>query len=349
MRVVGSVVVAVSIVSVAACGGQSATSATVSSGPLPAGTFVAQYQHGAGDTGGGNGTFLSVFDETSGEHLRDLTHVPDGTPVHLGGYSRSSDGSVVFAVDQGPYYRGHLANGDPKPGSCGATVYQVDATTGRTRSLFTVGADRTANSPVLSPDGKSVAYLSEGCTDSFAEQLVLRDLGTGAERRVAVPNAGGLHVVWRGDGSELVVTFMYAETPAGADSRGYAVVHADATGPIPADAIRHAPDKHCEVEDAAYTSTGLQLVEGCPDVVNGPARLVQLDGDGPAVSWRADTGVCPNGLTLREDLHGKVLVTATTECGGGAAPVDVVQLWTRSEHRELRRYVNPQQFVSGAT
>jgi len=44
-----------------------------------------------------------------------------------------------------------------------------------------------------------------------------------------------------------------------------------------------------------------------------------------------------------------VLVTSTTLCGGaGGIPVNVVQSWTGQHAREIGRYVNPAQFVTGA-
>lgn len=83
--------------------------------------------------------------------------------------------------------------------------------------------------------------------------------------------------------------------------------------------------------------------------MTGPARLVQLVGDGPAVQWRTSTALCPNGMTVAYDPQGRLLVTSTTRCGGVGAPVDVVQMWNRQRSREVGRYLNPQQFVSAAT
>jgi hypothetical protein len=321
----------------------------MSGGPLPSGTFVAEYGYGSGDTGGGHGTFVSLFNDQSGRHLRDLLHFDEGAQLQLAGFSRAADGSVIYAAARGPYYRGHVNGGDPRPGSCGGTVRLLDARTGRVKSLFSVGKDWTVRSPVMSPDGRSVAYLSQACTAMFADRLVVRDLATGAERHVWVPRTSATWVHWRGDGRQLVFTVMYPEQRSDSDAPSYVVVPSGADGPQPSSTVRRAPDHSCVVENAVYSRSGIQLVEGCPDLVTAPARLVQLSGDGPAVEWRTSAHLCPNGMTAAYDPQGRLLVTSTTTCGGPGAPVDVVQMWDGRHYREVGRYVNPQQFVSAAT
>jgi hypothetical protein len=102
------------------------------------------------------------------------------------------------------------------------------------------------------------------------------------------------------------------------------------------------------VQAVTSDAAGIQLVEGCPDPATVPARLVQLVGPGPAVAWRADINLCPNGMTLAHDLSGNLLVTSTASCGPVGDPVDVVQLWTGRSARELGRYTNPEQVVNDA-
>ena len=346
-------VVVLTVALVAGCAGSVspsvAPSRALSGGPLPSGTFVAEYGYGSGDTGSGHGTFLSLFDDHSGRHLRDLLHFDEGAQLQLAGFSRTADGSVVYATARGPSVRGHVNGGDPRPGSCGGTVYLLDARTGRVTSLFTVGKDWTVRAPVMSPDGRSVAYLSQACTATFADRLVVRDLATGAERHVWAPGTSAARVRWRGDGRQLVFTVFYPDQRSPSDVPSYVVVPSDADGAQSSSAVRHAPDQGCVVENAVYSRSGIQLVEGCPDEVTAPARLVQLRGDGPAVEWRTSTALCPSGMTAAYDPQGRLLVTATMRCGGDAAPVDVVQVWEGRHDREVGRYVNPQQFVSAAT
>lgn len=328
-------------------GGDSAP-AQVAARPVPADAFVAQYGHGAGDTGGGNGTYLSVFDGRSGEHVRDLLHFDDGPQPHLAGFSRSADGDVLYAAGRGPRYRSGVMNGDPAPGSCGGQVHRIDAKTGRDILLLSVGEDWTVRQPVLSSDGKTLAYLTQPCTDAFAEVVALRDLSSGEERRISVPRTSAGSVRWSTSGESLVFTVIYPEQSSASDVPGYVVVPADAEGVQPATAVRRAPDPGCVVQSAVFSPAGLQLIEGCPNTVTGPARLVQLTQDG-AVTWREDTGLCPNGLTAAYGPQGRLLVTGTTSCGGAAAQVDVVQAWEGRERHEIARYGNPQQFVSAAS
>jgi hypothetical protein len=346
----GAVVLALSLA--AGCGNAVAPSVApsraLSDGPLPSGTFVAEYEYGSGDTGGGHATFLSLFDDQSGRHLRDLLRF-DGHPQPLlAGFSRAADGSVIYATARGPSYRSNV-RGDPRPGSCGGTVYLLDARTGRVTSLFGVGKDWTVAAPVMSPDGRSVAYLSQACTATFAGHVVVRDLATGSERQIWVPGTSATRVGWRGDGRQLVFTVMSDEQLGRSEVPAYVVVPSDADGAQPSSAARRAPDRGCVLENALYSRSGIQLVAGCPDVVTTPARLVQLVGDGPAVEWRTSAALCPNGMTAAYGSQGRLLVTATTSCGGPGMPVDVVQMWNGQHSRDVGRHVNPQQFVSAAT
>ncbi len=341
--------VAASLGLLTGCGNAVApTASPVPERALPTGVLVAQYEYGSGDTGGGHGTFLSLFDEQSGKRVRDLVHIEEASTAQLSGFSRSADGSITYAMARGPYYTSNVSNGAPRPGSCGGSVYRIDARTGRTRPLFTVDRDLTVGEPAVSPDGKSVAYLSQQCTAAFANRVVVRDLATGRERRISVPRASATRVAWRSDGAQLVLTVMYPEPHTAADVSSYVVVQADADGSQPVSAVRSAPDHGCVVAAAVFAGPGVQLVEGCPNGVTAPARLVQLAEAGPRVLWRASTWLCPNGMTLAHDPQGRLLVTSTTTCGGLDGPVDVVQAWTGQQSRDLGRYVNPQQFVAAA-
>ncbi len=141
---------------------------------------------------------------------------------------------------------------------------------------------------------------------------------------------------------------MFPDQRSTADDPGYVVVSAEADGPQPRSVVRRAPENGCVVVGAVFAGPGIQLVEGCPDAVTAPARLVQLLGAGPRVQWSVDTGLCPNGMTLAHDPDGKLLLTATTTCGGEGGPFDVVQSWSGQSVREVARYVNPAQLVASA-
>gem|GEM_PF-3028703 len=313
--------------------------------PLPKGAFVARYEHGSRDTRRGHGTYLSVFDQGSGKHLRDLVHLRDGSPARLGGFSRARDGSVVYALSRGPEHTGEAGTGTPRPGSCGGTVYRLDAGTGRVRSLFVVGNDRMLGAPRVSPDGRSVAYLSQPCPDAAAQEVVVHDLATDRERMIRVEHAVPTGIGWRADGMALVLSVSFADPTRAA---GFLVAAANVEGTQPESAVRAAPDRGCVVEAATSGELGVQLVEGCPDLATVPARLLQLVGAGPTVAWRADIQLCPRGMTLAHDLSGGLLVSSTTSCGGAGDPVDVVQLWIGRTARELGRYSNPDQVVNEA-
>ncbi|HEX3827547.1 MAG TPA: hypothetical protein VHV82_09775 [Sporichthyaceae bacterium] len=317
-----------------------------SEGPLPKGVFVARYAHGAGNTSGGQGTFLSVFDESSGKHLRDLVHLAAGLPARLGGFSRSGDGSVVYALESGPEHADSDGTGTPRPGTCGGTVYRLDASTGQVRSLFVVVKDRILGAPMVSPDGTSVAYLSAPCPGASAQEVVVHNLGTNRERTIRVDRAAPTGIGWSADDTQLVLAV--SPTDPGQPA-GFLVVPAGVAGTQPESAVHAAPDGGCAVEAAAFGETGVELAEGCPAWMGAPGRLLQLVGAGPTVAWRVDTHLCPTGMTLAHDLSGGLLVSSTAACGAGGDPVDVVQLWTGQTAREIGSYSNPDQFVNDAS
>ncbi len=319
-------------------------------GPLPTGVFLAQYRYGSGDTGGGHGIFLSLFDQGSGKRLRDLVHLPQRSQVRLMGYARDGRGDVFYALGRPPDYRGNVNGGDPKPGRCGGTVHRVEARTGATQALFAVGADRTVVSPVPNPDGSAVAYLSQPCSAAFAQAVVVRDLASGRERRLSVSSGSAIAPSWSMDGTRLLFSVFFPTQHGEADAPGFVVAAARAGGQQPRTVVRHSPDPGCVVGRAAFDRAGIAIVEGCPTIVTAPARLVQLDAFGRHVLWRATTGLCPNGSTVLADSVGRrLLVTGTVVCGGDGVPVDVVQAWTGPAVSVLGRYTNPQQFVDAAS
>jgi hypothetical protein len=317
-----------------------------SQGPLPKGAFVARYARGPGALGGGYGTYMSMFDETSGKHLRDLVHLPVGVAAGLAGFSRSADGSVVYALATGPRHTNTDGTGTPRPGTCGGTVYRVDASTGEVRSLFVVVADRVVGVPWVSPDGKSVAYLSAPCPDATAQEVVVHELAGDRERTISVAHAAPTGVGWSADSTQLVLSV--APTDAGQPA-GFLVVPANFNGTQPQSAVRAAPDGGCAVEAAAFGDAGVELAEGCPDWMGAPGRLLQLVGSGPNVAWRVNTALCPTGMTLEHDLSGALLVSATATCGTAGDPVYVVQLWTAQSEREVGSYGDPKQIVTDAS
>ena len=337
----------VGLAALAGCG-PTGSAGVMAGGALPDGTFLATYGYGAGDTGGGHGPFLSLFDDSTGSHVRDLVHLPDGSGIALGGYSRASNGSIWFALARGPRLRSDVANGDPAPGSCGGTVDRIDEHTDKSTVVYRVNRNFTVWSPVPSPDLRLVAYVSQPCTAAFAASLVVRDLRSGLERRTSVSGGSVASPSWSPDGRRLLVTVLFP-IPGPGEGRGFVVTAATGSARLPLAAVARAPDHGCVVASAALDAAGIAVLEGCPDTVTGSARLVQLYPDGAHVAWRATTGLCPNGGSIVGDRTGRrLLISGTAQCRARGAPVDVVQAWDGSLGRQLGRYLNPKQFVESA-
>ena len=345
--VVSAAMLAVGVLS--ACGSTTKPVSTVVS-PFPAASevFVAQYGYGAGDTGGGHGTFLALFDLRTGRHQADVVHVPESGLVQLAGYARGPDGDLWYALAHGPRYRSNVSNGDPAPGSCGGTVYRVDHRTGATRSVFTVGDDATVRDPVPSPDGRSIAYLSQPCTSAYSTEVVVRSLTSQREHRISAVDGGANHPGWSPDSRQIIFTVGFSVYRGPADRAAFAVVPSDASTQVPRPALKHAATRNCSVMQATFDAAGIALLEGCPDF-DGLGWLTQLDPTTHHTIWRTRTRLCPNGATIVANRPGtQLLLTATTHCGGNDAPVDVVQTWTGPHPHEVARYTDPQQFVTAA-
>lgn len=318
---------------------------SIDGGPLPAGGFLAQY-----DYEGSHGPFLSLFDEQTGKRVRDLVHLPRGGKW-LAGFSRASNGDVLYVVASGSR---------SGPGECGRVIYRIDHATGRSDAVVTVESDKTVSSPVLSPDGTSLAYLSAPCQYGYGDTelptpqwvVVVHDMVSGRQRQLSVPGTSANTPSWSPDGTQFMFDVRYLEYPphaAPARIAGFVMVASDAAGPLSTADVLPAPDSACVAARTAFDRTGVALLEGCPDQVTGPAPLVQLGPSGRSVVWRANTGLCPNGATVVPDRTGdRLLIGATATCGGPGTVTDVVQVWTGQHSQEIGRYPNSQQFVQSA-
>lgn len=180
--------------------------------------------------------------------------------------------------------------------------------------------------------------------------MVVRELSSGAQRRISVPNGDAHTPVWSPDGTRLLFSVFFATQRSRADDPGFVIVNAGYEGAVQRSAVRHALDRHCVIERAAFDASGVAALAGCPNQVTAPARLIQLDHDGEHLAWTVVTGLCPNGATLVPDAdYRQLLVTAGKDCGSTAgAPIDVVQAWAGKHQRQIGQYVNPRQFVNDA-
>jgi hypothetical protein len=329
--------------------GRSTPPSSLAVSPLPgmSEAFVAEYAYGSGDTGGGRGTFLGLFDLRTGRHQANVAHVPDGGLTQLAGYARGPDGDLWYAFAHGPRYS-NIPNGTPAPGSCGGTVYRVDHRTGAPGSVFTVSADATVRDPVPSPDGRSIAYLSQPCTSAYSTAVVVRSLTSQREHRIGAVDGWAWHPGWSPDSRQIIFTVRFSVYRGPADRAAFAVVPSDASTQIPRAALKHAPTPNCSVLQATFDAAGLALLEGCPDDL-GAGWLTQLDPTRQHSLWRTRTRLCPNGATIVANRPGTdLLLTATTHCGGNDPIVDVVQTWPGPQPHEVGRYTNGQQFVFAA-
>jgi len=130
-------------------------------------------------------THVLLFDATSGELVRDLTPGPWVSPVFsLGGdrgYAFSPDGDELLFV----------SNRDADPAeSTNADLWAVptgEGAEGATPAQLTAGAEGWDGAPLFSPDGKSLAYITQRTPgyESDLRELAVMDRASG-EKRVLV-------------------------------------------------------------------------------------------------------------------------------------------------------------------
>lgn len=121
----------------------------------------------------------------------------------------------------------------PVPDGCalfvnGSDLWRVDLSTGQAAPLAPV----LSASIALSPGAETLAYID----GRGAPELVLRDLATGAERRVRVAAEGQQagDIRWSPDGATLEITV--ADEPCG-NATTYTTVRVDSSAPVPAAAL----------------------------------------------------------------------------------------------------------------
>lgn len=294
--------------------------------PLPTSpdTFVASVDDGT----------VAYFDSVTGARLVDvLKQDPTNPRVRVAGYARDSHGDLWYAVNREPFLRAPgLMNGAPQPDTCGGAIFRIDHATGGTEFVLAVGADRTIADPVPSPDRTRLAYRTAPCTDWVPSTVVTRNLTSGTETELLIPGAEARVPSWKPDGSELVVAVAWSNPKTRDEVNGYVIVPPDQSGSVPTTALRLAPDPHCSVAQAAFDTTGVLLLQGCPDTTSEPADLVQLDPTGTHLLWSKSTGLCPNGASISvRPSDDKLLIVATDHCGGEKPMLDVVQQWVGNE------------------
>jgi hypothetical protein len=246
--------------------------------------------------------------------------------------------------------------GRDRSSPCRARIRSIVRSDGTTRpsiglrsSVFTVSPDATVRDPIPSPDGRSIAYLSQPCTNAYATAVVVRSLSSQREHRISAVDGWVWHPGWSPDSRQIIFTVRFSVYRGPADRAAFAVVPSDASIQVPRSALKHAPTPNCSVLQATFDAAGLALLEGCPDDL-GAGWLTQLDPPTRQHSlWRSRTRLCPNGATIVANRPGTdLLLTATTHCGGVDPMVDVVQTWSGPQPHEVGRYTNGQQFVFAA-
>ena len=182
-------------------------------------TWASNLQKGKTVTGGGlyekdliSGAVKLISTDKNGAPVSCFMNT-DPTYNTYADYSLSPDGKKVLFLSSAANL---IAGFSPDTAYGLRQVYMRDLTTGVTTCLSRAsdgaGADATCASPVFSPDGKNVAFMSsaDNLAGTQSSWLYVKNLGTGALQQVALPF--GIHVAeqsgsvaFSSDGTELVI------------------------------------------------------------------------------------------------------------------------------------------------
>lgn len=192
---------------------------------------------------------VTVYRSSDGKRLRDL--VPLARDLLLG--QLSPDRRQVYVEDLAGCGRRHsvvsYAGGPLRP-----------AFPGVTSEFLSVSPAQDRLATITRP-----AVLGQGCGNDKQYTLVIRDLGTGKERRwTEVGKVPGIYLEWRPD-EQMVAFVRYGET--GVNSTSIAVLDVGGAGGSASTAVSvRALGVGCELDSPQWTPQGrLAALEKCSD------------------------------------------------------------------------------------
>ena len=229
-----------------------------------------------GRTGSGRATVvastasgLEVVSSASGAVVRRLTASPAG----------GVDASPTLADATGAVYFVRSA------GSCGALgsssgLWSVPRRGGVIAEVVQSPADAADLDPVVSTDGHVLAWTRASCR-KIAQSLNVRDLRTGAERAISIPDARTVvPVAWMPDDRQLLVE-VFSGKPGvalGLLDTGAAVSTSDATPvALPLCAPGTAPALPLLVVAGRFLPDGSLAALTCPPAAGGAATVSAYD------------------------------------------------------------------------
>ena len=186
--------------------------------------FVAQYNHGAGDAGGGSPDYLSAFSTHDGRRLANLLNL-DRLPGHLqlNSLDRGRRGDIWLVMASGPDIKGPggVANPPTVPNSCRGELLRLNPATGRLTVVWNSPHDEYLLGEQLAPNNKQLAIISGHCKNNVpAEPVQILGLRTMHLRSIgANPSCGQLSFQsWSADSRQVIVYATPSSRSASVDT-----------------------------------------------------------------------------------------------------------------------------------
>ncbi len=229
-------------------------------------------------------------------------------------------------ASRGPYICGPIAN------TCRSIVARYNLGTGASTVEYRGSPSEELSGSAASPDGRLLAYLTQGCTTSNGvfPAVRIRDITTGRAWTVqqAATRCGSFsQPTWDFAGRALLFNSYY--NTSGCEQTGVWLTKVSALSNGAPSTDKVYAGHGCEYQSVAPlvdgTSYAIEACGGGPSYVSGAVYLVHLDAALRPFD-RHLLGKCTDGNGISTSSSGSVLISAYLYCGGAGGPTPT-KIW----------------------
>lgn len=249
---------------------------------------------------------LVALSPITGQVIRTVATPGSSNPQgQIGGLYLTADRSRLYA---------QVTNG----GTCGSQI-ETAPTSGGTlvpiagRAASGSSSSTDASSPVASPDGAQVAWISSICpppaNPSGAYSIIVADLATGTQHTLNLAGTPGAPLAWGGTGGNKL---LLGDTSQGVET----VVTLGPSDQVQATTVLHAPDRGCTLGQASFipTTNLIAAVENCGNQAAAGNQLLELDANNGTLQNRLVTIASSLGIfDFSFDRSGQWLLYETAD------------------------------------
>jgi dipeptidyl aminopeptidase/acylaminoacyl peptidase len=154
------------------------------------------------------------------------------------------------------------------------TLWRIDADGANARQVGSPGEYDWE--PKLSPDGTEVVFTRYDPPRAYWYTLMIRDLATGAERRVTADETEPEHPEWSPDGASIIYNTLHDGDHPEVNMQQIERVPSD--NPFMQPEVLYAPDEGCCAYKPTYSPDGASIA------FEHGNRLLRMNADGSGVT-----------------------------------------------------------------